>query len=208
MDDSLINKLCDDLEPVQCTRHPWKCSFVWVIASVLAGVALAFYIGIRHDWAEAIQSPEFVFEMLLVALIGLSAVYNAALLRIPDMRGQRWAIVVPLTLAGVFVLWKVIYIALGFFTMPHVDFHHCMREAMMVAALPAIFMFIMSVQGYTTRPILMMVMNGLAVTAISYIVLRFTCPSDELGHTLYAHLLPFAIIGSVLGLLARRLYKW
>ena len=79
---------------------------------------------------------------------------------------------------------------------------------MMLAILPAVFMFLMVARGFTAHPVLMAVMNGLGIAAVGYLALRFTCTSEDLGHTLYTHLLPFIVVGSVFGLLARRLYRW
>ena len=206
--DTFIDKLCDDLEPVKCARHPLLCSSALVVVSAIATILMVLYVGVRHDIADVVRNPNFVFEIVLSTLIGLSATYCTALLRVPDMRGQKWVLAVPLTMSGIFVLWKLIYIGLGHFTMPHLEFHHCMEEGMMIAALPAIFMFLMVARGFTTRPVWMAVMNGLGIATIGYLALRFTCASEDLGHTLYTHLLPFIILGIVFGFLARRVYKW
>jgi len=206
--DSLIEKLCDDLEPTKCTRHPLACSSGWIIMSLVITAILVWKMGLRDDLSDVLHVPEFSFELILIALIGVSATYCSALLRIPDMRGKKWALVIPLTMCGLFVIWKFIHIVLGYINMPHMHFHHCMGEGLMIAAIPTILMFIMSMQGCTTRPIWMVVMNGLAVASISYIALRLTCSSEDLGHVLYTHLLPFMIVGCVLGFVARRFYKW
>lgn len=206
--ESLIEKLCDDLEPVKCTRHPLLCSSTWVVVSAIIMGLLIWKIGVRADLADIMHVPEFFFEIILVACIGISATYCAALLRVPDMRGHNWALTVPLTMTGVLALWKGIYIALGHFHMPHLDFHHCMGEGLLIVAAPGLFMFVMAAQGFTTRPVWMSVMNGLAVASVGYLALRFTCASEDLGHALYTHLLPFIVVGTVFGFLARRLYKW
>lgn len=165
-------------------------------------------MGTRHDLATILIEPDFIFELVLVTLTGLSAIYCTALLRVPNMRGQKWALIVPLIIGGLFLIWKSIHLILGHITMPHLDFHHCMSEGLIVAAMPAILMFIMALQGCTTHPIWMLVMNGLAVASVSYIALRLTCSSEDLGHILYTHLLPFTIVGAGLGLLVHRIYRW
>ena len=206
--DSLIDKLCDDLEPVKCTRHPFACSSAWVLVSILVTIIFVWKMGTRHDLATILIEPDFIFELVLVTLTGLSAIYCTALLRVPNMRGQKWALIVPLIIGGLFLIWKSIHLILGHITMPHLDFHHCMSEGLIVAAMPAILMFIMALQGCTTHPIWMLVMNGLAVASVSYIALRLTCSSEDLGHILYTHLLPFTIVGAGLGLLVHRIYRW
>ena len=78
----------------------------------------------------------------------------------------------------------------------------------MITALPGILMFGSCLRGCTAHPIKMIIMNGLALGSITYVALRLTCASEDISHVLYTHIVPFAIVGSIAGLLVRRFYKW
>ncbi len=206
--DKLINSLCDDLCAVKKMRHPFICLSMWLaIAAALIG-GMIWYLGLRHDLPEVMNDPFFLFEMALITLLGLASVVNTFWLRIPDMRGAGWMVPIPFVLLFVFALWTLIRMTTGSISMPTMEFHHCMQDGVVIAAVPAALMFFACLHGYTTHPVLMAIMNGLALGAIGYVSLRLTCASEEVGHVLYTHVLPFIVIGSLAGFLARRFYKW
>ena len=203
----LIDNLCNDLKPKRPLWHPSCCMGTWVIAALIVVGMVIVALGLRPDIKQVLGSADFMFEMALMFIVAVSALCATFWLRIPDMRGQGWILPVPSRVFGIYCVWAVIG-AIESARMPPMDIHHCMIEGIYITAVPAVLMFLTVTKGCTTRPIMMAVMNGLAMTAIGYIALRLTCMSDDLGHIIFTHLMPFFIIGGVIGLLARRIYKW
>ena len=144
----------------------------------------------------------------MMALTGLSAALCAAFLCVPDMRGQKWLISVPFTFLAVFLLWIGLRSWVEGVDMPAIHMGHCMSDGFWMAGIPAAIMVFLSTRGATTRPYLSALMVTLAITAFGYIGLRATCMMDTVGHATIYHLIPFTVFGAVLGLIARRLYKW
>ena len=206
--DSLIDKLSDDLKPVQRTWNPFCCSSLWVFVTSGVIAAAVSYFGMRHDIMQRLGETEFLFEMILVVAMGLSAMVCTFFMRIPDMRGAGWLIPIPLTLLAMFSTFLLVRVITADMPMPEFHFHHCMAYGLLIAIAPGIFMFLMVMKGCTTRPYTMALMNGLALASVAYLTLRLTCPGDNIGHVLYTHIFPFILVGIIFGFLARRLYRW
>lgn len=208
MDESLINKLCEDLKPIKKIKHPLGCAlFLETLLIAIIGVFI-WYLGMRPDLSERMMDPVFLFEMSLIGLTGITAALCSFWLRVPDMRGAEWMLPVPLTLLAVFVLWTAIRLITGHTPVPSLEFHHCMGEGILMVAVPAALMFFAVLGGCTIHPVLMAVMNGTIIASAAYMALRLTCGSEDVGHILFTHLFPFIIIGGGAGFLARRFYKW
>ena len=206
--DKLINSLCDELKPVKKAKHPLFYALPWLLVAAVFSFYAVKYVGIRHDVVERLTDTVFLFETIVVASLAISAAISSAYLMIPDMRGKRWLLPVSLTLAIVFLIWNIVKTFAEGLHMPHLNFDHCMQEGLFMAFVPMMaFIFFMR-GGATTRPIMMGMMNILAGASIAYIGLRFTCSMDTVGHSTIMHLVPYIVVGSGIGLIARRLYKW
>ena len=205
---SLIDSLCDDLKPCKKAKHPLVYTLPWLAIACAFAVFIVQYVGIRHDVVNQLENPVFLFETISVALLAIVAAISSAYLMIPDMRGKKWLLSVTFTIAGVFVLWNLVKISAEGFQVPRFNFDHCMREGMFMALLPMMALIFFMRAGATTKPVIMAVMNLMAGASIAYIGLRFTCSMDTVGHALVFHLMPYMFIGALIGLLARRVYKW
>ena len=206
--DSLIDSLCENHKPKAKLYHPVICLGIWAVAAFASIYSVIWYIGVRHDIEARLSDPIFLFEMTLVVVMGLSALFCTFWLRIPDMRGKEWALPIPLTLLAVYCIWMFIRILTSHTDMPEMEYHHCMGDGATITVVPALLMFIMTLRGCTTRPLRMAMMNGLALAAIAYVGLGLTCASGDPGHVLFTHLLPFIVVAASLALLARKIYKW
>ena len=206
--DDLIGSLTDELEPVKPMGCPARRIVPWVVVSVVFVVGCVFSMGTRHDISTLFTNHIFLFEMVLMTLTFIGAALSSSYLCVPDMQGQKWLIPTTLTSAGIFVLWSAIRFFIEDGAMPHLEFEHCMGEGAFMAIVPVAILIFMLKQGTTTRPYLMMSMNVLAIAALGFVALRFTCPIDTVARATLSHLLPYIALGAVLGLLARRLYKW
>jgi hypothetical protein len=206
--DSLIGSLAQDLKPVKPLPHPLVRIIPLVLFSLLYISAIITYVGFRVDLGLKLQDSIYLFEIGFVSLVALNAVLVSALLGVPDARGAGWFVFSPLVMAGAFVLWSVGRGLLEGFYMPHFHWDACLTEIVAMSVIPALGLGVMTYYSNTTRPRLLAVVHTITVAAIGYVGLRLTCPVDTVGHTAVHHLIPFMILGTVLGFTARRVYKW
>lgn len=206
--DDLIENLSAELKPVKCLCHPLLRFAPAVIIGAIYLAIVVHVLGMRPDMPEKYQDLHFLFEVGLMLLVSVSSALSAIWLSIPDARGLRWLGAVPLSLFAAFVLWS------GLRAYTEGEFHlewqwgHCLESAMLMTAVPAAAMVMLMRRGATTQPFMMALMIILAVTGIGYVGLRFTCMMDTVAHTAHYHLLPFTVLGVLLGLLAKRLFRW
>ena len=204
----LINSLSEHADENKPLRAPiWRALFYFVLTAAYI-VGTMIYSGLRHDWAEVMRETGFVFEMAMSLLIWISAIIAAAWLCVPDMRGQNWLKTVPYTLISVFTLWVIIR---GYTEGTHFQpfhFEHCVEHGLLVASIPLILVIFMARQGATTQPYHMAVMNGLVIASIGWLTLRLSCSMDDVGHGLFFHFLPLFVCGVIVGVFARKLFRW
>ncbi len=182
---------------------------VWAVLAIVYAVFVEWSEGFRYDVSGKIKDPVFLFEVIVPALIGISAASASSYMMIPDMRGKKWLIPVTLTMVGLFLLWCILkWMTHEHFQIPPMKMGHCMQEGMFIAVVPLMVLIFVLRTGATTRPILMGLMNVLSVTSIGYIALRFNCSMDSFGHAALYHLMPYVLIGLLIGVAARKLYKW
>lgn len=206
--DNLIETLCDDLCEIKVMRHPCRRIVPWIIFAVAyIGLAISI-IGLRYDFFTKIHEAFYIFELLLVLAISLSAALCSSWLCVPDMRGQKWLLAVPLSLFCAFLTWILLRGLMENYVMPGVHFHKCYLDAIVFGVLPAAAIWFLSMKGKTTHPYLLSFMNALAIGGLGYIGLRITCGSDSIGHVLTFHILPYVIFGVVAGIIGRRIYHW
>ena len=207
--EACIDNLAEDLRPVRRFRHPFLRALPWIFVAFLYVTAVVQYLGVRPDlMSTRISDPAFLFEAGMMLAISLSAALAALWLCVPDMRGRAWLPVVPLTLLSGFVFWCVVRAQTEGFAMPEIHWDHCFQDAALMGFLPAVVLVFMTAKGATTRPLTMAFMTVLAVGALGYVGLRFTCMLDTVAHAGLYHIFPFAVFGGVLGFAARRLYRW
>lgn len=204
----LIGSLSENLPPIRRIPHPLQRAAICFAASAAYLIFTIFLLGIRHDWADKLTDPAYLFEIGLGLSIWISAILAAGWMCIPDMRGREWMTGIPfgfLAILGVWVLYRITAEGL-----PLIDLHweHCCEDGLTMAALPLLLIVTMVRGGTTTRPFLMGAINALAIGAAGWTGLRFTCPMDDLGHGVIYHLIPFVVIGSILSMLSTRLFRW
>lgn len=206
--ETLIVSLCCELDCVRVMPHPFRRTLPWIIlAALYVGGSVALF-GLRSDFSSIIYQQNYVFELALAFLMSLSAAFCATWLCIPDMRGQRWMIAVPTTFFTVLFLWLLTKATFGSFVLPVMEWHICFTEAVIFGFLPAAAIFILSVAGKTTSPLLLSFVNTLAVGGLGYIGLRLTCASEDIGHICCYHVLPYAFLGLLAAIISRRIYRW
>lgn len=206
--DELIKSLGADLEPVKPFGCPLRRALPWIAFSALYAGLLAYFVGMRPDMGKMLFEGPFLFEMILVGATAIFTAVTSMYMGVPDMCGQKWLKPVSLTLLATFFTWAgTQWFATGM-TLPPISWGHCIDQAAIIALLPIAALLYMVKGGTTTTPVLMSVMNVTSVGAFAYIALRITCMSDDVGHIFFFHVVPFLVVGTLLGVLARKIYKW
>ena len=207
--DDLIGNLTDELSPVKPMAHP-LVRLMPMLAVALAYIGfISYQVGLRNDISSISDNMYFVWEVGLGGLIAFFAAMTSAFLCVPDMRGQKWLIPVSLTLFGVLLAWTMMRGMTEGFSAEHAYYwSDCFYDGAIMGFVPTIVVVLFSLRGKTTRPVTMAAMNVLAITGLGYIGLRFTCAMDHVEHAFLFHLVPFAVLAFLIGVLAQRLYKW
>lgn len=207
--DDLINQLCDgDLKTLKPTC-PYTYIAIWLIGSIFYLASVVSYLGLRSDFDMSAMNPVYIFEIGLGVSILISAAVASSWLNTPDCCQRHWIKFVPVTLSVVFVLWTILRsMEEGMDFLSGLHLGHCAQEGMLMEIIPLIALVFITMKSCTTQPYWSMAMNILAVSTLGWIGLRLTCSIDEMGHSLFNHLLPFAILAAALGMFARKLFKW
>lgn len=206
--DTLIQSLSDTPPTRKRLTHPLYGAVLWLIFAIGFLGSSLYMTGIRYDVANKLSDPAFVFELALIAMMSVSAAICALYLYIPDMRGKKWLIAVPMSLFGAFATYSLSRALLEQYGLPIPQFHMCYKNAAIFSVVPALAILVLSMRGKTTRPMTMAFMNALSVGGLGYLGLRLSCSMGDMGHLLVFHLLPYLAFGLVVGLLARYLYRW
>lgn len=205
--DELIDMLCLDLEPVKKCRAPMHCAITWFFSGLLSVIILSALMSFRHDLSEKLMEPWFLFEMGLILSLSFCAALASAHLRVPDGDNR---FILRLT----FLLFLFVVMIIGRemfihdFTLSALTFSSCMIDAFFTGSLPVIFMMLMMREQKTTRPILCGFLNAVAAGSIGYLGLRLSCGSDAVNHVCFYHVIPYVSLGIIVGVLARKLYRW
>ncbi len=206
--DALIDSLCAELKPCCRMRHPLWNVGPWVLFAFLYVIGAVYFQGFRIDIYSKLHHVDFVFELSLVAAMSVSAAFCAMWLCVPDMRGQTWMVSVPFTLFASLVLLLGLRAGLQGFVMPEIQWCFCYKSSLLYGLIPAFTIFMISVKGKTTHPDLLAFMVSLAVGGLGYLGLRLVCLSEDIGHILIIHTLPYFLFGLLAALIARRIYRW
>ena len=208
--DDLIDNLSEDLQPVKKLACPVLRMLPWVVGTLIYLGGVLYFMGVRHDLGEQFQNAAFLFEMLLLLSMSLSAAYTAGLLSIPDMQGKKWMLAVPSTLFAVFMGRMLIEVVLSLPTMMDVrmGWHHCMGDALLMLALPVLAITFIVKRGATTLPYWCSFMSAVAAGGAGWMTMRITCGAEHIAHIFVYHFTPFFIVAVLLGLVAARLYRW
>ncbi len=206
--DDLIEGLSNDLCKIKKMPHPLKRAIPWFTLAIAYVFFTLWIFGVR-DNAQAFFTNQYnIFELFLMGTMFICSTFCSIWLCVPDMRGQKWMLSVPVALFALFCVW----ISLKMVFEPHdlltMRWHSCITEGIVFGAIPAIFLAFITISGKTTRPIWLAFMNALAVGSLGYIALRITCGSDDIGHILSFHIMPYVIVGFIISVLGRYIYKW
>lgn len=206
--ESMIESLSADLQPLKRSTHPVWRALLWALVVIgYVGIVLLI-VGVRHDLTEQISNPNFIYEIMTVAMIGFASACASVWLCVPDVRGNGWIVAVPTALAANFMLWMMTMGADDLSHFDHAHWNHCFAEGLFMAGIPAMVIAVLSMRGNTTHPYKMAAMNTIAGASVASIGLRFSCGIDSMDHAILYHVLPFVLVGALIGVFARKIYRW
>lgn len=207
--DELIGKLVEDGSTVMRASHPGMLFLKWMgAAAVYIALSLA-YSGIRPDLLLKLNSPLFLAELGVLALIVATGSLSASLLAFPDIFQKRMLAFTPVVMLALFVL--VIFLAWRADTPPSPTPVHSVECLMFIASLslfPAAWMFYSMRKFASTRHYLAGSIALLAAFSIGALSLRLSEQTDSIMHVMQWHYLPM-IGAALLGLwVGKLLLKW
>lgn len=203
----LIDKLAGNVGAVKPLSSPFKRAAFWFLAMLVYMGVVTQALGIARPLSAFESNAILLFDIALMFVLAFAAALASAFLCIPDIAGRKDCLIIPLTLLAVFIAWSGFQV-FGRQNGLHSYPTNCYIDALALGSIPAAMMMYMSRNGASTRPYMSALMNILSVTGLAYIGLRFTCTIDSVSHIYIYHLLPFIIIGAIIGAGARYIYRW
>lgn len=204
----LIDSLCDELKVCCVLKHPVRRFVPFFLFVMVYLTSSIFVLGLRPDVFEKMLEVHFLFEILLVFFMALFSGIASVWLCVPDMRHQNWMNSVSLTLFAVFAVWTGLRTLMESYVVPHPHWHSCYTVSIVFGAIPAVLIFLLSMKGRTTHPVLLSAMNALAIGGAGYIGLRLICRADDMGHICVFHLVPYILFAFIAGIVGRKIYRW
>lgn len=206
--DDLITSLSDDLIEIKIMPHPLKRVALWIAITLSYAAIILTFLSIRPDFSIKLNDPNFVFELIHIFSISISAMACSSWLCVPDMRGQKWMLAVPTTLFSGFIIHILLRSIMEHHELPSLYVHHCITNSTIFGVIPALLIITLSIKGKTTHPYIMSFMNTMAVGGLGYLGMRITCMADDIGHLYAYHLSPYILFAIVISLVGRRIYRW
>lgn len=207
--DNIINELTENLTEVKPLRHPLLRVLPWLVCSVIyTALVLSFLVGARYDLSDKLGELSYIGELIFCFAISLSGALGSAYLSVPDSCGKKTLSYLPI---GGFIALCIYYVFGIFedgFYLPPFEWHHCVNDGLLMVGIPVIVMIVLMRKGATTHPILMAVNNVIATGLLGWIGLRMTCGAEGIGHLFAYHFMPFMVLGIIMMIFAKWLYKW
>ncbi len=208
--DNFVDRLVEDHQPVALEPNPLLKMLPLLFGVIGYMLCVTLLIGLRDNWQATLTgSLTYQLELSLSFMVGVTGMLAAGWLRIPHTKGQRWVVLVALLCGAAFIifeLFRLITEGITFATMA--SFIECYQHSIYLAVLPTIVLVMTQRSGSTTHPYLSALMGVFAITGFAWIGLRITCGYDLAGHNAIVQLSPFMLLGMVMGIGAKRLYRW
>lgn len=207
--DSLIRQLTHGDCPKQAMGCPVSRGLSTAIITFAYVLLVAFIKDFRTD-IETLGQGLYAIEIGIALLIGTTSLVAASFLMAPDCYGRRWFVAVPyLLFAALFAMCMSRCMAVEHLMNWHVDIvKQCWFNFWAFGVLPIAAVIFWARRGATVYPVQMGLLQALGTGALGWIGQRLTCPVDDPQHIYIVQWLPVIVVGVLLGLLARRLYKW
>ncbi len=209
--EGLIHRLanCPESVPKAMGCPVWRGFIAFLSTVIFVGAALVIQ-GMRDNMVPLF---EYVcqIELLGALLLGLSAFMASTHLMAPDCYGRRWLVIIPFVLFGALVVKAVA--SYWMYPLDTWHFHSeivykCWFNFWVFSFVPLAYVIYRARKGATIYPVQLAFLQSLGVGAIGWIGQRLTCEMDSPQYVYLIQWSPVLIVGTLLGVFARRLYRW
>ncbi len=210
------HKLIDKFVEEGATRplkHPMSQALLWMSGLILYMFIFMFFDGFRPNLMQKIQSPGFIFELIVLCLLGSSASLAAFCLSRPDGFQMPWIKYLPLPL---FVVWAVTAFIgsgdqIGFRNLLHsmtLGQFDCPWHILFFSGIPGVAIFVLIRMGASIRYYWAGFMATLSVTSLAYLFMRLVEDNDNPAHLIVWHAMPIFLMCLVGMYAGRYALKW
>ena len=199
--------------PARPLKHPLFQALLWMSGLLMYLLVFIYFDGFRPNLMEKLQNPGFIFELLVLCLLGGTASLAAFCLSRPDSFQMPWVKYLPLTLVFVWALTAFIGAGdeiairnlLHSMTLGQFD---CPYHILLFSCVPGIVIFVLIRMGAAIHYYWAGFMATLSVTSLAYLFMRLVEDNDNPAHLIVWHALPI-ILMCLIGMYAGRYaLKW
>lgn len=210
--DDIIHQITDE-GASRPLLHPAQQSVLWLVGISFYLLIFLFFDGFRSDVMDKLNSIEFLGELFMLFIIGISATFSAFCLSRPDDFQMPWIKYLPFPLL---LIWAVyVFSNAG----EHLQLNnlinsvalveiHCPIHIVGFSAIPAIVIFFLVRMGAAIRYYWAGIMSTLSVTAFAYLFMRLVESNDNPAHLLIWHALPILIMCVIGMLIGKKTLRW
>ncbi len=193
--EKLIHQLVTETQPIKPLAPPLNRFFKWVVFAFVYFTVAVYFIGARPIPIETITHPAFLFQIILILSLVLTAAISVFFLTIPNKQSV-WLFLAPIALL---MVWTA-SIAIPLFS--HGDIHagaglKCLRNILIVGMPPGVFLFYMLRRTVILNLRTVGFLFILTTTAVGCLGTRFICRNEDPLHFLIWHYMPVILSGSL-----------
>ena len=211
--EDLIEKISEDLNPVESIRSPIRMAFLVIFLGLLAALLSLVFLHIRPDLYESLHRGPFLFSTIGLLASAVLMSLASAFSGFPGRAAQRPSLLI----AGFTLVYLVVSLLFWGATEPlgeglgkvtHAG-RSCSASALVMGIVPFFVLGFWLKKLAPPHPALSGALVGLASASLGGAVLSFNCPNDHPDHLLNWHIaLPmgvFLVLGAASG---RKWLRW
>ena len=206
-----IDRLAADCRPTSPAPRPAGAVALWLALSCGISLMLTFIIALREDLATQMTRGLFWAEIATLTALVASSCVSAVWLAFPDLRQQRWVVLLPLPFLAMYTCLLAYRVLVPEATLPPIGENNgldCGLCITLFALIPGLTLFyIMRCYG-TTHPRAAGALGLLTSASIGHLALKFAEANDSVPHLLVWHLLPIIGLGLIGGWLGKKYLSW
>jgi len=208
-----IKKLIEELSRDTAKKPVFRPGMVflkWEFFSVIYGIMVLRFIGLRPDIGQAITNHFYVSELALLLMILIFSLFSCVNLALPDINQKKHLLHLTLIpLAALVLIWGIEFLMqkeeLAGLDMGGLNCTTCITLA---ALIPAAFLFHEVRKAAPTRLRLAGFFCLVYSGALGSFILRLSEPQDSVIHLLVWHYIPVILIGLLGSLIGKKMFKW
>lgn len=192
--DQLIKELVADLKPVQIVRFQFVDLLKVIAVGLLCVFAAITILGLRVDISDQALSAKFIFDTVVLLLLGILSIMAAFSLSVPSL-SAKGAYRLPLFVIGLILL------ATGYSFLaasnPFLYSGHgfsCVYEIVGISILPSAVLFYFVRRAAVLRRDIVGILVLMSGVSFGLLGTQFTCIDSTPMHILIWHILPTSIV--------------